>query len=276
MIYLTKSYSINGKIFKSNKLQGKREYRLWLPTGKANIVGTQAAANRQEILKITNQDVTGLVVNHTFSTRLKRTTSLQYSNYLRISKSYLHYVSRGWLTEALYQQRKNNLQVLLVSAQEIDPVYSVFCIQLVDYRIFRKQHNSCKIIWSITTGRVGFTQHKKKTQVAALVVRICAVWYFRRFARILRPIIFKHVINSRQINTQFSFYREFITKLYPKYKVFSLIEATPIPFGATPTRNLPRKRYRFFLSERFVAVGERLARYRVLKVGLYKIACSFR
>ena len=65
MIYLTKSYSINGKIFKSNKLQGKREYRLWLPTGKANIVGTQAAANRQEILKITNQDVTGLVVNHT-------------------------------------------------------------------------------------------------------------------------------------------------------------------------------------------------------------------
>lgn len=140
-----------------------------------------------------------------------------------------------------FGKRNSNL---VVHAPKIPSlVYKKHLMSWETLRNWNNQHAS-DLLFGFSTGRCGFKPIETKSFVASDTLIRVGLWFITRFLKRLSPFKLRLMGNTRLFRKYLHRFKPSKPGNYFKYKIYSIEDATPIPFNGCRLEHMARKRYR--------------------------------
>lgn len=140
--------------------------------------------------------------------------------------------------------------MLLLSSTGVDPLFSKYCVSRREFLRARKLLNS-EIICSLTIGEFGYSAHHKKALIAINEMLIYIFRFLKKFYQVITPILIRTRGSRFNARRHFAILKEFLYYKPRVLKYFAFIDSLPISFGHQRLYKMGRKRYRYYISNRY-------------------------
>jgi len=180
----------------------------------------------------------------------------KFAKYNKIAKR-LNYKS-----EMLLRFAKRNAQVIIHTPRVPQLVYKK---HFVHREIAREWNNkkSSDMLFGFSAGQCGFKPYETKSFIANDTLVRAGLWFMTRFVKKLSPFKLRLMGNT-------TIFRKYLYRLIPSYKkrfkytIYSIEDATPIPFNGCRLSHYARKRYRYH-TPNFRNVSKYVKNFNVVK-----------
>lgn len=157
----------------------------------------------------------------------------------------------SWQTEANYIQYKNNMQFLLLSPTINAFIYNKHIQTIYNFRNIKKGRLKSWLLWSLTTGNLGFSTDTKKSFVASKSILTFSFWFLRIYSHICTPVFFKFISKSRNLRSFIRECQHFLKLSNKKSNIYGVHLNAPSRFGHQYLKHYTRKRYRYHLAKTY-------------------------
>lgn len=150
-----------------------------------------------------------------------------------------------WLnckSEMLFRFGKRNSNLVVHTPRTPPLIYKNHLMRRETLRNW-KNKNASEMLFGFSAGRCGFKPNETKTFIASDTLVRVALWFITRFLKKLSPVKLRLMGNTNVFRKYLPRFKPKFNKRF-KYKIYSIEDATPVPFNGCRLEHMARKRYR--------------------------------